>query len=218
MNVSRLAPDSLRVEGIEIDCIVGIRPAERKRPQRIRLDLQLMLDLSRAGRSGRFAHTVDYSLVIEEISRLLHFREYRLIEMATEEIAAMLMAAHGSIDGVTVRLEKPEALAGRARTAGACITRSRSDFAVHRHDSGAARFETVLETNEALLGSMSLGPGASLDPARDLGARSIAWLSYGGLSLDGGRRLEVGVELPVGSRLSAGPEGATVFRCSLQTL
>jgi dihydroneopterin aldolase len=217
MPVAPVAPDSLRVEGIEIDCIVGIRPAERKRTQRVRLDLELVLDLSRAGRSGRFAHTVDYSLVVEEISRLLHFREYRLVEMATEEIAAMLLATHALIDAVTVRLEKPEALGGRARTAGACITRSRSDFAVRRHDSGSTRFETVLETDEAVLGSMSLDPGATLDPARELCARTIAWLSSGTLSLEGGRRLEVGVELPVGSRLTAGAEGASVFRCSLQT-
>ena len=86
--------DSLFIEALELECIVGIRPAERRRPQRVRVDVRMMLDLARAGRSGRFGHTVDYSLVVEEISRLLHFREYRLVEMATEEIAGMLFAAH----------------------------------------------------------------------------------------------------------------------------
>src|SRR5690606_15379339 len=62
--------DCLRVEGLELECIVGIRPAERKRPQRVRLDVTLGLDLTRAGRSGRIAHTVDYSLVLEEVTNL----------------------------------------------------------------------------------------------------------------------------------------------------
>jgi dihydroneopterin aldolase len=215
--VLHASPDSLVVEAIEVDCIVGIRPAERRRPQRVRLDLTLMLDLSRAGRSGRFTHTVDYALVVEEISRLLHFREYRLVEMATEEIAGMLIAAHPLLDAVRVRLEKPEALGGRARTAAACITRARSDFPPSARDSGSARFETVLETHEALLGTLNLAPGSTLDPTRDLCARTLAWLSSGSLALDGGRRLEVGAELPSGSRATAGPEGAAVFRCSLKT-
>ena len=88
--------DRLHLQGFELECIVGVRPPERKRPQRVRLDLTLGLDLSGAGRSGRISHTIDYALVAEEVQTLLRFRAYRLVEMATEELSAMLFAATAS--------------------------------------------------------------------------------------------------------------------------
>jgi len=214
--VTHTESDSLCIEALELDCIVGIRPAERRRPQRVCVDVRMMLDLSKAGRSGRFAHTVDYSLVVEEISRLLHFREYRLVEMATEEIAGMLFAAHPLLDSVSVRLEKPEALGGRARTAAAAITRHRSRFPVASRERGAARIDTVLETDEAVLESVSLPPGASLECAEEQHARAIAWLSAGSLLFEDARRSAIGTPLPAGARLVSGSEGATFFRCALR--
>lgn len=200
---------------MELDCIVGIRPAERRRPQRVRLDVGLWLELSRAGRSGRFAHTVDYSLVIEEVSRLLHFREYRLVEMATEEIAGMLIAAHPLLDRVSIRLEKPEALGARARTAAISVTRDRSAFSPRTREAANVRTEVVLETQEASIESVTLAPGASVDCAADGSPRAIAWPCSGSLSIDGSRKLEIGAPLPLGVKLSAGPEGAVLFRCAL---
>jgi dihydroneopterin aldolase len=210
-------PDCLSIEALELECIVGIRPAERKRPQRVRLDIVLRLDLSRAGRSGRFAQTVDYSFVIEEISRLLHFREYRLIEMATEEIASMLLAAHPLLDSVSIRLEKPEALGGRARTAAISVTRSRADFPPRSRVAELTRSDLLLETHEASLESVTLAPAATLDCAADRSPRAIAWLCSGSLLLDGSpRRVGIGAQLPLGVRLTAGPEGALIFRCALR--
>jgi dihydroneopterin aldolase len=208
--------DSLFIEALELDCIVGIRPAERRRPQRVRVDVRLMLDLARAGRSGRFGHTVDYSLVVEEISRLLHFREYRLVEMATEEIAGMLFAAHPLLDAVAIRLEKPEALGGRARTAAAAITRTRAHFPVRTRSSGSARVDTLLETDEAVLETVSLPPGASLECAAEQHARAIAWLASGSLLFEDERRSAIGAPLPAGARLAAGADGACFFRCALR--
>jgi dihydroneopterin aldolase len=118
--------DTIRISRLELSCIVGVRPAERRRRQRIALTLELELDLSRAGRSGRIAQTVDYSLVAEEIALLLEFREYRLIEMATEEIAAMILGVHPAVERAHVSLEKPEALRGRAAHASVSVSRSRT--------------------------------------------------------------------------------------------
>lgn len=211
------APDCLKIEALELECIVGIRPAERKRPQRVRLDVDLVLELSRAGRSGRFAHTVDYALVVEEISRLLHFREYRLVEMATEEIAGMLFAAHPLLDSVSIRLEKPEALGGRARTAAICVTRGRSAFPPRSRQTGLVRTDTLLETQEARLESLTLAPGACFDGPSEHCPRAIGWLCSGSVLLDGGRRIEIGSHLPFGERLVAGGDGATLFRCALRS-
>ena len=41
--------------------ICGLRPRERRVAQRVRLDIELFLELERAGKTGRIAHSVDYS-------------------------------------------------------------------------------------------------------------------------------------------------------------
>lgn len=44
--------DVIRIEGLELRCIVGVRSYERRREQPLRIDVRLGLDLSSAGRSG----------------------------------------------------------------------------------------------------------------------------------------------------------------------
>jgi hypothetical protein len=113
-------------------------------------------------------------------------------------------------------LEKPEALGGRAPTAANTVQRARLDLRARSRELGPGRIDTVVETQEARLESVTLAPGASFDSAGSECPRAIAWLSSGNLSLDGARRVEVGAQLLLGSRLVAGPEGATMFRCALR--
>ncbi|HET9956398.1 MAG TPA: dihydroneopterin aldolase [Polyangiaceae bacterium] len=161
--MSQRPADYLQLRGLELDCIVGVRPPERTRPQRIRLDVTLGLGLSLAGRSGRFSHTVDYARVADEITALLRFREYRLIEMATEEMAAMLFAAHPALESLEIRLEKPEALRGRALACAVNIARTRQQFRATRSPLPGGHEDCVLETQEARLSLLTLRPDSSLD-------------------------------------------------------
>ena len=89
--------DVIRIHRLELDCIVGIRPQEREHQQRVRLDLGLHTDVSQAGRQGRISLTVDYDLVAYEVAALLSFRRYHLVEMAAEEVSAMLLGVHPSV-------------------------------------------------------------------------------------------------------------------------
>jgi FolB domain-containing protein len=82
--------DQIRVIGLELRCIVGLRSYERRREQPLTVDISLGLDLSSAGRSGQITDSVDYSIVADEVTTLLRFREYRLLEAAAEEAAALL--------------------------------------------------------------------------------------------------------------------------------
>ena len=121
--------DLIRIVGLELRCIVGLRSYERHRQQPLHADISLGLDLSSAGRSGKIRDSVDYAEVADSITALLRFREYRLLEVAAEESCALLFATYPAIGQVNLRLDKPEALAGRARSAAVEITRSRGAFA-----------------------------------------------------------------------------------------
>ncbi len=92
--------DRVEIRGVHCSCILGILARERRATQRVRLDVELSLDLERAGKSGRIAHTVDYSRATKEIIALLKFRCYQLLEMAAEECAGWLFAAYPAVEHV----------------------------------------------------------------------------------------------------------------------
>ncbi len=197
--------DLIRIDGIEVECIVGMRPDERHTEQRVRIDLLLGLDLSAAGRSGRIGQTCDYDQVTDQVIRLLRFRQYRLIEMATEELAAMLMGVHHLLEKVDIRLEKPAALEGRARSVSVEVTRTRAELPREVLGESFGAREVLLETREAGLYLFHLDAGQRLadEPRHDL--RHLDWPVAGEL-----------LEAEPRCWQNPGPERATLFRCSCE--
>lgn len=177
--------DRILIEALEIECIVGVRPLERRRKQVVRLDLALSLDLSGAGKTGRITDTVDYARIADEVSGLLRFREYQLIEVATEELAAMLFGVHPMLQALQVRLEKPEALRGRARSASVEIQRSRAQFPVEVSAHRCGEHELLLSTHEARLEIFRLAPETSWDSVAGSSGRYLEWSVAGELTRDG---------------------------------
>jgi FolB domain-containing protein len=207
--------DRIIVEGLEVDCIVGVRPLERRRKQLVRLDLALFLDLSSAGKTGRISDTVDYARIADEVQGLLRFRAYQLIEVATEELAAMLFGVHSTLEAVQIRLEKPEALRGRARSASVEIRRERSQFPVTVSAHACGEHALLLNTHEARLELFRIQPGVTVRLAPELRGRRMEWKVLGSLSRDGRQLDREPCEAARGtaSYLNAGAEVATLFRC-----
>jgi dihydroneopterin aldolase len=179
--------DSVEIRGLYCSCILGILSRERRISQRVRLDLDLSLDLERAGKSGRIAHTVDYSRATTEIIALLKFRCYQLLEMAAEECAGWLFAAYPAVQQVSLTITKPQALAGRAESGGVRVTRQRPADAV-RQRTPFGFVQTQLETSEAALSLVSVDPGASFS-LTSLGASHALILPLSA-RLEAGRMLQ----------------------------
>lgn len=212
--------DVIRIRRLELDCIVGIRPQEREHRQRIRLDIGLHADLSPAGRTGRISLTADYDQVAHEVALLLSFRHYQLIEMAAEEVAAMLLGLHSGVRRVDVRIEKPGALEGRARAASVEVRRTPSDFPLSVRPAPQGQIELLLETREARLEIVRIEPGASAAPGTEFPAQSLYWVLSGSVDTEHGL---IGPSLPAGAIYSSseaanpprnpGPDPASLFRC-----
>jgi dihydroneopterin aldolase len=207
--------DLIRISGLEVDCILGVRPLERRRAQRVRLDLELEQDLTVAARSGRIQDTVDYSRLAEQVERLLKFREYRLLEEASEEIAAMIVAVHPRATAVRVALEKPSALPGSARSASVGIRRTREHFPVESVRTAFGQRSTILTTSEAELCLLSIEPGGELEPLPPQ-ERPLEWLVAGRLvSSPGGAAVRATKPRTVQQGcICAGETPAIVFRCA----
>lgn len=213
--------DIIRIHCLELDCIVGTRPQEREREQRVRIDLRLFADLAPAARTGRISLTTDYDQVAHEIAALLSFRRYHLIEMAAEEVCAMLLGLHRGVERVELRIEKPGALEGRARAASVELRRSREHFPSQREAQPYGERELLLETREAELELVHVAPGEVLVAPLEPRAPCLYWLASGTLESEGGRALEV--SLPDGATLASSdgwvplrnpaPDPACLFRC-----
>ena len=156
--------DSVEIRGLSCRCIIGIRARERRIAQRVHLNMELSVDLERAGKSGRIAHTVDYSRASTEIIALLQFRCYSLLEVAAEECGGWLFAAYPAVQAVSLSIAKPQALAGQAESGGVRITRKRPAEATRRR-TPFGFVEPQLETSEASISLVGLEAGASLTPA-----------------------------------------------------
>lgn len=217
--------DVIRIHRLELDCIVGIRPQEREHQQRVRLDLGLHTDVSQAGRQGRISLTVDYDLVAYEVAALLSFRRYHLVEMAAEEVSAMLLGVHPSVQRVDVRIEKPGALAGRARAASVEVRRSRADYPMSVYEAPEGRHEVLLETRDARLELLRIPAAQSVLGLPGFSAHSLYWLVSGSLE---GPLGPLASSLPEGATQSSsevpdrlsnpGPDPACLFRCWRRTL
>jgi FolB domain-containing protein len=209
--------DLIRIRGLEIDCIVGVRPLEREREQRVHIDLALGLSLSAAGRTGRIALTCDYVEIAEEVMAMLRFRRYHLIEMATEELTAMLLGVHPALELVDIRLDKPAALDGRARAASVEVKRTREDFPKVVSPEAFGRTELVLETREAGLHLVHVDGHRSIPPSFAHGHRRLEWLVSGELLANGVPMVR---HAPVWENLgpnityeNPGDDEAVLFRC-----
>jgi len=207
--------DLIRIRGLEMDCIVGVRPLEREREQRVHLDLALGMDLSKAGRTGRIALTCDYSEIAEEVIAMLRFRRYHLIEMATEELAAMLLGTHPALEFVEIRLDKPAALDGKARAASVEVKRTRGAFPTRARATPFGGTDVLLETREAGLYLVRIEPGRAF-ASPESAAQSLDWVVSGDLSMAGAplsrHAPRPGPDASV-AYVNDGSDPALLFRC-----
>lgn len=166
--------DGLALYQVECECVLGVFAAERSAPQVVRWNLDLSVDTKRAGVSGQLQHTVDYVNVTRDVTRLLRFRRYQLLETAVEELAGMLLACYPQVEQLRLELVKPAALPEPSRGAAVRVTRTRVDYPTTKSaENGVTRVD-MLRTFEATLSVLTLDPGARWCTAA---SPSVTWVT-----------------------------------------
>ncbi len=74
---------TLRIEGIEVECIIGDLPEEREREQTLVVDAELEIP-DRAAETDALADTVDYAAAAERVRAALRAAKCRMIERAAK--------------------------------------------------------------------------------------------------------------------------------------
>ena len=104
----------------------GWHPHEQVTPQPWEVDLELHLDLGRAGAADDLEATVDYGPVFRLVREIVETRSYRLLEAMATTIANEVLSSQPLVDEVVVRVRKPAVqLGGPLDWAGLEIRRRR---------------------------------------------------------------------------------------------
>lgn len=107
-----MSPDSILLEGLRVECIVGDLPHERTFPQELYLDLELFCDLAPAAQSDALVDTVNYVEVAEAVRAALVEAKCQMVERAANLAIQTAFAVDARIHKVNVTLRKPHALPG----------------------------------------------------------------------------------------------------------
>lgn len=209
--------DTIAIRGLQVDCIIGVHAHERDDAQPIGVDIELGLDLRRAGHTGRIGDTCDYSQVAVEVRDLLQFRRYQLLEGAAEEICGMLLGLHTEVRTAELRLRKPKALTGLAEAAMVGVRRTREDYPRRFETSRFGEVEILLETSEAGLYLLHIDPGQAIPAHHHQRMRELEWIVRGNLWWEDAQLpLRAARAWPHGEihgYENRGEERATVFCC-----
>jgi dihydroneopterin aldolase len=122
--------DSIELRGLRALGTHGVLPEEQERAQPFEVDLDLEMDLSRAGRSDALADTVDYGAVTAAVAAVVGGPHAALLEHLAERIAAAALssgAPHATAVTVKVRKTRPP-VPFELASAGVTIHRRRDDF------------------------------------------------------------------------------------------
>ncbi len=97
--------DLIELRGLRAVGICGALPEERERAQPFEVDLDVEVDLARAGASDELADTVDYGALADVVAAVITGEQPVLLERMAARIAEVVLAADG-VEAVTVAVRK----------------------------------------------------------------------------------------------------------------
>ncbi|MBQ0833270.1 dihydroneopterin aldolase [Marinobacter sp.] len=113
--------DSVLIEGLVVETVVGVYGWEREVTQALVVDLEMAWDNRIPGASDDVADALDYASVSERTERCLKELRPKLLEHGAEVLAEVLQREFG-IGWLRLTLRKPGAVPV-ARSVGVCIER-----------------------------------------------------------------------------------------------
>jgi dihydroneopterin aldolase len=112
----------ISIVDLEVFCRVGVPDAERARPQRLLLTVEMESDFSKAAKTDSITDTIDYFAVSQRLLKFGEGRSWKLIEKLAADIADTILSEFKP-RGVTVEVKK--FIIPQARYVSVVITRRR---------------------------------------------------------------------------------------------
>ena len=113
--------DTVFIEGLSVQTVIGIHDWERNIRQQLLIDLELATDIRPAATGDNIEHTLNYQIISQRVIDFVEQSSYGLIETLAEQLAALLMNEF-SIPWLKLTVRKPDAIA-EAKCVGVAIER-----------------------------------------------------------------------------------------------
>ena len=101
--------DKIFIEGLEIRCIIGTLPRERKKKQRVVIDLEFSAPVKKAARRDDLRDALNYKKIAERTTEMVSKSRFYLIETLAERLAQTLLLEFRLKD-ILLRISKPDAI------------------------------------------------------------------------------------------------------------
>ncbi|GGY83483.1 dihydroneopterin aldolase [Marinobacter zhanjiangensis] len=101
--------DSVLIEGLVVEAVIGVYDWEREIRQQLRVDLEMAWDNRPAAASDEVRQALDYAAVSEHVQSFFEGCQPALLETAAEKLAADLMEAF-AVPALRLTLWKPGAV------------------------------------------------------------------------------------------------------------
>lgn len=99
--------DKIILSQIQVNTIIGVLNWERKVKQKLLIDVEVVLDLHKAGKSDDLNDSVDYSKIAARCIDIAQEGQFFLLEGLAEAMATAVLQAF-SVEQVLIKVTKPE--------------------------------------------------------------------------------------------------------------
>ena len=103
--------DTIFISELKVKTKLGVPAWERMVAQTIMLDIEIVYNLSAAGKSDAIADTIDYGAVVARIHFTLKEHSFQLVEALAEHVCQLILSEFGALS-VKIKVAKPGILAG----------------------------------------------------------------------------------------------------------
>ncbi|MFQ5548490.1 MAG: dihydroneopterin aldolase, partial [Woeseia sp.] len=123
-NIQASVMDSIFLQDLRVETIIGICAWERKIRQTVSIDLEIGADGKRAAESDSVDDALDYKMVAKRVQQFVAESSFQLVETLAERIADIVIGEFKA-PWVEVRVSKPGAIRG-AKDVGIRIRREKN--------------------------------------------------------------------------------------------
>ncbi len=119
--------DTIFLNDLRVETVIGIFDWERKVRQTVSIDLEMAADIRRAAATDAIEDTLNYKAVAKRLIGFVEAADFGLVETLAERIAEIVVTEF-DVPRVKVTLHKPGAVRG-SKDVGVIIEREPSDYA-----------------------------------------------------------------------------------------
>jgi dihydroneopterin aldolase len=92
------------IEDLKFKTIIGILDFERKKPQKVVVDISIKYDF-------KYKY-IDYVYIIDKVKKMMKKNKYELIEDALKDISLSIKAEFENIKWIKMKIKKPDIIKG----------------------------------------------------------------------------------------------------------